>query len=110
MFAQQVREAKKFNEALLNKTKYPNRKLHPSAIYTSRCLSNFTKNLPKPQNSKEINQIFYKLTEEMEDLRITNLEKFSEELKSRFNDLLSIKEKSQEMLLESEEIPPIKIL
>jgi len=79
----------------------------PQAIYTSRLLD--FKNLPKPQNSREINKIFYKLSEEMEDLRITDPVKLSEELEKRFGNL-QIHNKSQEALIaESEEIPPIKI-
>ena len=97
----------------------PAYKLHPSAIYTSRLLD--FKNLPEPQNSKEINEKFYKLVDSLEDLRITDIVKFSEELEKQINKL-QIKEKSQKSLLEtnnkiinsiheleSEEIPPIEV-
>ena len=83
-------------------------KTRSQAIYVSHLL-NF-KNLPEPQNSKTINKIFYKLSEELEELQIAGSTKFSTELEKRFKSL-EIKEKSQEILMtESEEVPPIKIL
>jgi serine/threonine protein kinase len=80
-------------------------KRYPKEIYTSRLL-NF-KNLPEPQNSKEVNEQFYKLVDDLEDLRITDPIKFSKELEKKFSEL-QIKEKSQEILLENEEIDPIE--
>jgi hypothetical protein len=80
---------------------------HPQAVYTSRLLS--FKNFPKPQNSEEINEKFYRLTEELESLRITDTIKFNEELEKRFNDLQIEENYQGKEILESEEIPPIEV-
>ncbi|MCE8162889.1 MAG: protein kinase [Candidatus Moeniiplasma glomeromycotorum] len=112
-FAYQYQESEKFNKnniSIAQETEeVPSHQFHPQAIYTSRCLNSFTKNLIEPQNSKEINQVFYKISEELEGLRITDPVKFSEDLEKRFNNL-QIEEKSSEILLESEEVVPIKTL
>ncbi|CAG8483090.1 7399_t:CDS:2 [Scutellospora calospora] len=52
-FVQQFKEREQF----LNNLTSVDYKVHPSAVYTSRLLD--FKNLPKPQNSKEINEQFY---------------------------------------------------
>ena len=79
-FYRQVKEVAKVNELFSESPVY---KVHSQAIYTSRLLD--FKNLPEPQNSQEINKLFYKLTEEMENLRITDPIKFNEELVKRFS-------------------------
>jgi len=56
-YEEESKEAKeKFNK-LLAKVNNINYTVHPSAIYTSRLLD--FKNLPEPQNCKEINEQFY---------------------------------------------------
>ncbi|MCE8163182.1 MAG: serine/threonine-protein kinase [Candidatus Moeniiplasma glomeromycotorum] len=106
-FYKQREEAERESLTLVYKKFSKTYQTHPQAIYTSR-LMNF-KNLPKPQNSKEINEIFYEITDELESLRITDPVKFSEELEKRFNSL-KIQEKSPEVFLrESEEVAPIEI-
>jgi serine/threonine protein kinase len=58
-FHKQYEEAKEFNRSLASKSNIVSSSYttHPQAIYTSRLLD--YKNLPKPQNSKEINVQFY---------------------------------------------------
>ncbi len=57
------KEAEEFNESITLKLNTslnissPSYTTHPQAIYTSRLLD--YKNLPEPQNSKEINNQFY---------------------------------------------------
>ena len=52
-FYKQRKEAEEFNKSITS----PSYTMHPQAIYTSRLLD--YKNLPEPQNSKEINNQFY---------------------------------------------------
>ena len=62
-FCKQYKEAEEFNKSITSKLNTslnissPSYTTHPQAIYTSRLLN--YKNLPKPQNSKEINNQFY---------------------------------------------------
>lgn len=62
-FHKQCKEAEEFNKSITPKLdtslniSSPSYTTHPQAIYTSRLLD--YKNLPKPQNSKEINDQFY---------------------------------------------------
>src|ERR1044072_3112337 len=59
-FYKQYKEAEEFNESITSKSKMVSSSsytTHSQAIYTSRLLD--YKNLPKPQNSKEINIQFY---------------------------------------------------
>ena len=62
-FGKQRKEAEEFNKSLTSKSNTPlnisspSYTTHPQAIYTSRLLD--YKNLPEPQNSKEINNQFY---------------------------------------------------
>src|SRR4051794_40361659 len=62
-FYKQYKEAEEFNESITSKLStslnisLPSYTSHPQAIYTSRLLD--YKNLPEPQNSKEINNQFY---------------------------------------------------
>src|SRR3954454_21686729 len=61
-FYKQHKEAEEFNQSITSKLNTslnisPSYTTHPQAIYTSRLLD--YKNLPKPQNSKEINNQFY---------------------------------------------------
>ncbi|CAG8673755.1 13209_t:CDS:2 [Ambispora gerdemannii] len=54
-----------FNQSLVNKVNNATLlQTHPQAIYTSRLLD--FKNLPQPQNSKEINEQFYNLNDSTE--------------------------------------------
>ena len=58
----QIDEAEEFNKSITSKSDIvsspsPSYTTHPQAIYTSRLLD--YKNLPEPQNSKEINDQFY---------------------------------------------------
>lgn len=59
-------------------------KSNPHAIYASHLLS--YKNLPEPINSQKTNEIFYKISEELESLRITDTVKFNKELKRRIQE------------------------
>jgi len=62
-FYKQHKEAEEFNQSITSKLNTslnissPSYTIHPQAIYTSRLLN--YKNLPEPQNSKEINNQFY---------------------------------------------------
>ena len=62
-FYKQYEEAEEFNQSITSKLNTslnissPSYTTHPQAIYTSRLLD--YKNLPEPQNSKEINDQFY---------------------------------------------------
>jgi serine/threonine protein kinase len=59
-FYKQYKEAEEFNQSIISKSSVfltPPHKTHPQAIYTGRVLD--FKNLPEPQNSKEINDQFY---------------------------------------------------
>ena len=62
-FGKQSKEAEEFNQSVTSKSNTPlnispsSYTTHPQAIYTSRLLD--YKNLPEPQNSKEINVQFY---------------------------------------------------
>src|SRR5207248_2521213 len=62
-YYKQYNEAEEFNKSITSKLNTslnissPSYTTHPQAIYTSRLLD--YKNLPKPQNSKEINNQFY---------------------------------------------------
>ena len=62
-FYKQHKEAEEFNKSITSKLNTslnissPSYTTHPQAIYTSRLLD--YKNLPEPQNSKEINNQFY---------------------------------------------------
>jgi hypothetical protein len=58
-FNKQVKEAEKFNQSSTSESNIvsPSYTTHPQAVYTSRLLN--YKNLPEPQNSKEINIQFY---------------------------------------------------
>ena len=58
-FNKQVKEAEKFNQSSTPESNIvsPSYTTHPQAVYTSRLLN--YKNLPEPQNSKEINIQFY---------------------------------------------------
>ncbi len=62
-FGKQRKEAEEFNKSVTSKSNTPlnisspSYTTHPQAIYTSRLLD--YKNLPEPQNSKEINNQFY---------------------------------------------------
>jgi len=59
-FYKQCNEAEKFNNSMTSTSlniSSPSYTTHPQAIYTSRLLD--YKNLPEPQNSKEINDQFY---------------------------------------------------
>src|SRR5688572_18032127 len=62
-FGKQYKEAEEFNDSVTSKSNIqlnissPSYTTHPQAIYTSRLLD--YKNLPEPQNSKEINNQFY---------------------------------------------------
>ena len=62
-FYKQYKATKEFNESITSKLNTslnissPSYTTHPQAIYTSRLLN--YKNLPEPQNSKEINNQFY---------------------------------------------------
>src|SRR5207248_9103188 len=59
-FYKQCNEAEKFNNSMTSTSvniSSPSYTMHPQAIYTSRLLD--YKNLPEPQNSKEINEQFY---------------------------------------------------
>jgi serine/threonine protein kinase len=62
-FGKQYEEAEEFNKSVTSKSNTPlnisspSYTTHPQAIYTSRLLD--YKNLPEPQNSKEINNQFY---------------------------------------------------
>ena len=60
-FGMQCKEVKEFNESITSKSNdvvsSSSYITHPQAIYTSRLLD--YKNLPEPQNSKEINIQFY---------------------------------------------------
>ena len=55
-FYKQYKEAEESMTSKLN-TSLPSYTTHPQAVYTSRLLN--YKNLPEPQNSKEINNQFY---------------------------------------------------
>ena len=58
-FNKQLKEAEKFNRSSTSESNIVSQSYttHPQAIYTSRLLN--YKNLPEPQNSKEINIQFY---------------------------------------------------
>ena len=62
-FDKQCKEAEEFNKSITSKSNTPlnisspSYTTHPQAIFTSRLLD--YKNLPEPQNSKEINDQFY---------------------------------------------------
>ena len=59
-FYKQYEEAEEFNQSITSKSKMVSSSsytTHSQAIYTSRLLD--YKNLPEPQNSKEINVQFY---------------------------------------------------
>ncbi|CAG8628107.1 17513_t:CDS:2, partial [Racocetra fulgida] len=58
-YQEYINETTEYNESfsMLNDSPLYSYEIHPSAIYTSRLLD--FKNLPKPQNSKEINEWFY---------------------------------------------------
>jgi hypothetical protein len=56
-FYKQYKEAEKFNQSIVSMPTLFSNIAHPQAIYTSRLLD--YKNLPEPQNSKEINDYFY---------------------------------------------------
>ena len=59
-FYKQYEEAEEFNKSITSTSlniSSPSYTTHPQAIYTSRLLD--YKNLPEPQNSKEINVQFY---------------------------------------------------
>jgi hypothetical protein len=58
-FYKQFKEAEEFNKSTTSESNIVSSsyKTHPQAIYTSRLLD--YKNLPEPQNSKEINNQFY---------------------------------------------------
>ena len=59
-FYNQYEEAEEFNQSIASNSNVVSPSsytIHPQAIYTSRLLD--YKNLPKPQNSKEINIQFY---------------------------------------------------
>ena len=59
-FYKQYEEAEEFNQSVISKSNIVSSSsytTHPQAIYTSRLLD--YKNLPEPQNSKEINVQFY---------------------------------------------------
>ena len=59
-FYKQYKEAEEFNQSITSKSKMVSSSsytTHSQAIYTSRLLD--YKNLPEPQNSKEINIHFY---------------------------------------------------
>ena len=60
-FYRQYKEAEEFNKSITSNSNVVSPSsytTHPQAIYTSRLLD--YKNLPEPQNSKEINIQFYK--------------------------------------------------
>ena len=64
-FNKQLKEAEEFNQSSTsesNTVSSSSYTTHPQAIYTSRLLN--YKNLPEPQNSKEINDQFYLTTSE----------------------------------------------
>ncbi|MCE8163159.1 MAG: serine/threonine-protein kinase [Candidatus Moeniiplasma glomeromycotorum] len=92
-----------------NETKekmFYSRQIHPQAIYTSR-LIDFKKNLSEPQNGKEINEIFYKTSEELEHLRISDVVKFSKELEKKLQEKENQLELTQGNQLQfHQEIPP----
>src|SRR2546421_11288882 len=81
----EVGEVRQFNQESTLTFNNSNYQSHPRAIYTSRLLE--FENLPEPQNSQKVNEIFYKISEELEDLRITDTIKFSDELEKRFKEL-----------------------
>ena len=62
-FYKQCKETEEFNKSVTSKSNAslnissPSYTTHPQAIYTSRLLD--YRNLPEPQNSKEINNQFY---------------------------------------------------
>lgn len=87
-FVQQYKEKGWF----LNNSASLDYKLHPQAFYASRLLN--YENLSEPQNSREINEQFYKIVDDLEYLRITDSVKFSEELERKVNGLQIQEEKN----------------
>jgi serine/threonine protein kinase len=84
--AKQIQESEEYNQTLPKNIRFPKYKSHPQAIYTSRLLD--FKNLPEPQNSKEINEQFWNSKSMKFD--VSELHKAIEEINNQEDNLTNI--------------------